>query len=203
MSFFWQAVWVEGGLAIIALIAGMFVGLNYGEYIWCNGETIFQIVLGLLPLIAGYFILLAIPLGALRRIDSFVRELFRQYMMRLSLGQLALIAALAGIGEELFFRGLLQIGLTNIWGLWPAVVVSSFIFGLAHAVTFTYFILAFVISLYFGFLFEYTGNLVVPIAIHAFYDFFVFLYIRSTLIKEDCDGKTTEQALNAIKKADE
>jgi membrane protease YdiL (CAAX protease family) len=103
------------------------------------------------------------------------------------------IAALAGIGEELFFRGMIQLGLSGVLGLevWHAILIASLIFGLAHAVTLTYFILAFVISVYLGFIFDFTDNLLVPIAIHAFYDFFVFLYIRYTphnLREAKCNG---------------
>ena len=180
MSFFWQAIWVEGGLAVIAVLADLIfrLGLNYWQYCWCGSETIWQITLGLLPLIAGYAVLQSLPLAPLQRIDRFVRELFRQHMRQLKLWQLALIAALAGIGEELFFRGLIQLGLSNLLDVWLAVLITSLIFGLAHAVTPTYFLLAFIISLYLGFLFVHTGNLIVPIAVHALYDFAVFLYIR-------------------------
>ena len=190
MSFFWQAVLVEGGLAVIAFV-GIFFGLYYWEYCWCNGETIWQITWGLLPLIAGYFVLQTLPFSGLQRIDRLVREFFRQYMGRLKLWQLALIAALAGIGEELFFRGLLQLGLSLFLDVWLAILITSLIFGLAHAITPTYFLLAFIISLYLGFLFVHTGNLIVPIAIHALYDMFVFLFIRYTphkqeITKKDC-----------------
>ena len=182
MSFFWLAVLVEGGLAVIALIAGFFFGLYLWEYIeWCNAETIWQITWGLFPLIVGYFVLKALPFPGLRRVDNVVREMFRQCMAHLKLWQLALIAALAGIGEELFFRGLLQLGLYNFLDVWLAILISSLIFGLAHAVTPTYFFLSFIVSLYFGWLFVHTGNLLVPLAIHALYDFFVFLYLRHVL----------------------
>jgi len=178
-----MAVLVEGGLAVVAILADwLLLGLNYWKYLWCNGETLFQIVLGLLPLIAGYFVLQALPFAALRRIDQIVRELFQQHMSHLRLWQLAVIAALAGIGEELFFRGLIQLGLSSGLGLnvWLAILITSLFFGLAHSMTLTYFMLTFAVSLYFGFLFDYTGNLLVPIAIHALYDFVVFLYVRFT-----------------------
>jgi len=181
MSFFRMAVWVEGGLAVIALIVGFLFGLYLWEHIWCNWETLWQIAWGLAPLIAGYFVLLALPLSGVQRVGNIVRELFRQYMATLKLWQLAVIAALAGIGEELLFRGLIQLGLSHFMDVWLAILITSLLFGLAHAITFTYFLLTFIISLYFGWLFVHTGNLFVPIAIHALYDFFVFLYVRHTL----------------------
>ncbi|MDR0328658.1 MAG: CPBP family intramembrane metalloprotease [Planctomycetaceae bacterium] len=182
MSFFWQAILVEGGLAVIAILVDLFfaLGLHYREHCQFNGETLQQIAWGLLPLIVGYIVLLVLPFAALRRIDRFVRELFWQHMGHWKLWQLALVAALAGIGEELLFRGLLQLGFCKIFDLWLAILFTSLIFGLAHAITPTYCVLAFVISVYFGYLFAYTDNLVVSIAIHALYDFFVFLYIMFT-----------------------
>ena len=180
MSFFWQAVLVEGGLAVIAFIVGFFLYLNFGQYCWCDSKTIHMIIVGLLPLLIGYFVLQILPLAGLRRVDSLVRNLFWQHMGHLKLWQLALIAALAGIGEELFFRGLIQLWLSQSLDVWVAVLISSLIFGLAHAITPTYFVLTFVVSLYFGWLFVHTGNLIVPIAVHALYDFFVFLFVLLT-----------------------
>jgi len=182
VSFFWQAVLFEGGLAVIAILVDLLfrLGLNYWDHCWCDIETLRQITWGMLPLFVGYFLLQALPLSALRKIDRVVRELFRQHMGHWKLWQLALVAALAGIGEELLFRGLIQLGLSTFLNVWLAVLLTSLLFGLAHAVTPTYCFLAFVISLYFGFLFVQTGNLFVPIAIHALYDFFVFLFIRFT-----------------------
>jgi membrane protease YdiL (CAAX protease family) len=181
MSFFWQAVFVEGGLAVVAVVVALFFGIDYLAHCRCDGETLFLIGAATLILVAGYFVLQALPLASLRQIDRLVRNFFCQYMGQLTLGQLALIAALAGIGEELFFRGMIQLGLFLLGvGEWLAILLTSLLFGLAHAITPIYFLLAFFISLYLGFLFLYTDNLLIPIAVHALYDFFVFLFIRFT-----------------------
>ena len=182
MSFFRQAILIEGGLAVVAILIDLIfrLGLNYWEHCWCDSETLRQIAWGLLPLVVMYFVVQMLPFAALQRIDRMVRELFWQHMGHWKLWQLAMVAALAGFGEELLFRGLFQLGLSTILDVWLAVLLTSLIFGLAHAVTPTYCFLAFLISLYLGFLFVYTENLVVPIAIHALYDFCVFLYILMT-----------------------
>jgi hypothetical protein len=39
----------------------------------------------------------------------------------------------AGVCEEILYRGLLMTALTNMIGLWPAVVASSVVFGIGHA----------------------------------------------------------------------
>jgi membrane protease YdiL (CAAX protease family) len=46
-----------------------------------------------------------------------------------------MIAGLAPIAEELFFRGFLFAGLRTRWSLWPAAITSGLIFGLVHAPT--------------------------------------------------------------------
>jgi len=45
----------------------------------------------------------------------------------------ALLAITAGICEEILFRGLLMAALAEVAGTWPAVVLSTAIFGLGHA----------------------------------------------------------------------
>jgi membrane protease YdiL (CAAX protease family) len=42
------------------------------------------------------------------------------------------IGLLAGTGEELFFRGYMQTRLRQRWGAWPAILVTSLLFGLIH-----------------------------------------------------------------------
>ena len=61
-------------------------------------------------------------------------------------------------------------------GTWIAMAVASLVFGLAHSISWTYIVLATLIGFYFGWLFWISGNLLVPIATHAFYDFYALVY---------------------------
>ena len=88
----------------------------------------------------------------------------------------------AGLGEEMLFRGVLQdqLGIrmgNNIF----AVGISSIIFGLLHAVTPLYALLAGLASIFFGWIYIVTGNLAVPIVTHAFYDWVALLYAHWTV----------------------
>jgi membrane protease YdiL (CAAX protease family) len=74
------------------------------------------------------------------------------------------VGVAAGVGEEMMFRGILQYEITKRLGSAPAVVLSSVVFGMLHAVTPWYALLASLASVYFGVVYSYTGNLVVPIA---------------------------------------
>lgn len=85
--------------------------------------------------------------------------------------QIAVIALLAGLGEEMLFRGIIQQGLQGWLGPWPGLFVASFVFGAAHWVSRSYMLFACLMGLYLGLLYWRTDNLLVPIIIHALYDF--------------------------------
>jgi uncharacterized protein len=78
------------------------------------------------------------------------------------------VAVLAPFFEELYFRGLLHRWFRARWQMWPAIIASSIIFGLAHVdsagVAFSSFILGIVMA----FAYEKTGSLWISIAIHVF-----------------------------------
>jgi hypothetical protein len=48
------------------------------------------------------------------------------------LAAVLVIGLLAGTGEELFFRGYVQTRLRRRWGVWPAILATSVLFGLVH-----------------------------------------------------------------------
>ena len=83
---------------------------------------------------------------------------------------IALVAALAGLGEEALFRGVLQTALLARLPAWAALAVTAAAFGLAHALTLTYAVLAALVGGYLGWLHLASGNLLVPILAHALYD---------------------------------
>ena len=83
---------------------------------------------------------------------------------------MVLVSALAGIGEELLFRGVIQDGLNLHFSTAASLIIASLLFGLAHAVTPAYFIIASLMGLYLGWLYLHTGNLLIPIIVHGLYD---------------------------------
>jgi membrane protease YdiL (CAAX protease family) len=87
----------------------------------------------------------------------------------------------AGLGEEMLFRGVLQYELGIRFGEVVAVAVASVVFGLLHAVTPVYALLASVASVYFGWLYLDSGNLAVPIAAHGIYDIGALVYAHWTV----------------------
>jgi membrane protease YdiL (CAAX protease family) len=84
------------------------------------------------------------------------------------------LAGLAGLSEEVFFRGVLQ----QKMGL----LLASLVFGVLHALSFPYMIWATVTGLYLGWLLLVTQTLWVPIVTHTGIDFMGLVYIRLVVV---------------------
>ncbi len=67
--------------------------------------------------------------------------------------------------------------MTHLAGAWTGLAVASVVFGLLHAVTPTYAVLAALIGVYLGGLWQVTGNILTPIVTHALYDFLLLVYL--------------------------
>ena len=89
---------------------------------------------------------------------------FRRTLGPLSLGEMARIAVLSGIAEELLFRGVIQ--------PWLGLPAAAVIFGLLHFVPdrswFPWTLFATSFGFIAGWLFEERGSLVAPIVAHVF-----------------------------------
>lgn len=134
----------------------------------------------------------------LTEIERVVQQALVPRLMRCSIWQLACLAALAGVGEELLFRWAFQGGvelalrwlqagdLLAVAG-WPtrdgmtfllAAMISAFLFGLCHAVTRAYWVLASFMGLVFSAVVVCGGGILAAILAHGLYDFLVFLMLR-------------------------
>ncbi len=130
--------------------------------------------------------------GPFRRIRDFLVQTLGQYFADCRWYDLAVLAIIAGLSEELLFRGVLQVWIAR-WGLVLGLIGSNVLFGLAHAVTPTYAVFAGILGAFLGWLFHATGepNLTAPIIAHALYDWLAFLFIARISSGEppdDLDG---------------
>lgn len=171
------AVVVEGGLLFLAWLLGWLLDRQpFGLIVWSFRDTLLAVGLTL-PLVLLALILLRWPLGPFARIRRFTHEVLVPLLVPCTRIDLVGIATLAGLGEEMMFRGLLQVvfsgWLGRVWGL----VLASALFGLLHAVTLTYALFAGLMGLYLGWLWMWTGNLLVPILVHALYDLALLWYL--------------------------
>ncbi len=129
-------------------------------------------------------------LSSLRGVYDRVKTILGEPLLRMSELEMFLLAAAAGIGEEVLFRGVIQ-GLfaDPMWGL----AITSVIFGLLHALTVMYFLIATVIGVYLGWLYQTTDHLLVPIVVHWLYDAVALFLFRRRFRKESLSGKERQE----------
>ncbi len=141
-------------------------------------------ILAAIPLVIGMLVLDRSQIAAFRQLRLIVDQLLLPFFREASVGHLALVALAAGVGEELFFRGLLQTGLQQgleaQWGAAIAWMTAGVLFGLAHFITRTYALLAGIVGLYLGGLYWWSDSLVVPVLAHAVYDFVALIHLLRT-----------------------
>lgn len=143
-----------------------------------NQQNVQRGVVACAPMLAMLVILGRSRWPPLARLRRKVREMIGLLFQGVSAAGLAAVSLAAGLGEEILFRGALQ-PLASGWTSPTVGLISvSLIFGLLHAASTTYFILATVVGFYFGWLAQAYDDLVAPIIAHALYDFAALLYLR-------------------------
>lgn len=164
---------------LIPLALGLAVILGqapWAEFRWSAG-TLLLAVAATVPLIGGLSLFGACGPVWFRELESLVRPAVEMLFRERGRAMIILAAALAGFGEELLFRGVLQASLVGPIGPWPAVVLAAVVFGLLHAVSRAYFVVATIMGLYLGALYQLTGNLLLASLVHALYDWFAIEYV--------------------------
>jgi membrane protease YdiL (CAAX protease family) len=115
-------------------------------------------------------------------LTDFIDELVTPLVSNLTLIHGLLISIAAGVGEEFFFRALLQ--------PYIGIVYSSILFSLAHFMFelkrfYILSILYFFIGVLFGVIYEYTHSIWIPLVFHVVYDFIAIVYFRYFFDKRD------------------
>lgn len=123
------------------------------------------------PLLIAYAALRISSADWVREIHARIQEVLLPLFRESGLRGVAALAVLAGVGEELLFRGVLQEGLTRPLGTAAGLAMASALFGAVHWITSAYALIAAGMGLYLGGLYLWTGNLLVPMIAHALYDF--------------------------------
>jgi uncharacterized protein len=183
----------EGSLAVVAVGLGWLLGY---PPLATFRDDLYALGLGLLavaPLLLLLMLCLWVPLRPFSDVLRAVDHMLCPLMRTCSVVELAAIAVLAGFGEEMLFRGVLQAALSDgtrhvldVWtGLgdcptaagWVAILMVAFLFGMAHAVNGSYAVLAGLIGVYLGWLWMASGQLLLPIATHTIYDFLALVYL--------------------------
>jgi membrane protease YdiL (CAAX protease family) len=167
------ALVVEGAIFILALFLARHWGISLfplTEHLLC--DLLIGTAAAVIPFVLFIFTLSekakAIPLlGSVRRI---MKGEIKAVFSSATVVDICLISLWAGLAEELLFRGVIQAK----WGL----IAASILFGALHFVTPAYALLATVVGIYIGLLQHFFQSLLIPIQLHAIYDFGALLYLR-------------------------
>ena len=158
-------------------------GASWAKLHWHWGDVILGVSLSV-PLFALFWILERWPWGPLRKVREISDEVLRPMLRPCRWPDVLLFSALAGFCEELLFRGAVQTTFVQAFGLWPGIFASSLLFGLAHAINFTYIVAATTIGVLLGCLFYWTDSLLVVMVTHGLYDVWAMLHLISTASPE-------------------
>lgn len=173
------ALGFEGGLAVLALALALIFGLAPWLTIELSAEALGLSVAATAPLVAAVLALMQVQWDWVRTLRGIVEDHLLPLFTNAGPVAVLAVAAAAGVGEELLFRGVIQAGLEGLIGPAAALAAASLLFGLAHALTAAYFFLTLLMGLYLGWLYQATGNLLVPMMVHFLYDWIVLAwYLR-------------------------
>lgn len=185
-SFLALAAVFEGGLGLAALLLGKLAGINPLAHLYFSWPALGKAMAGTLPLALLFLVFYRFPVGPLWTIKRLLIETLGPYLAACRWHGLLLLALLAGVCEELFFRGFLQPWIESIGGPMSGLIGSNLLFALAHFITQTYALLAGLMGIYLGLLLDAgeQRNLLIPIVVHTAYDFFAFAVVARTFRQE-------------------
>jgi membrane protease YdiL (CAAX protease family) len=176
------ATWFEGGLILIAYAVGWLVSVDPLAHWAADPMALVWGIAGTLPLYVLFAVTYSVPIAGMRDIKRFLVEKLGPFLGGCRWPELLYLGFLAGISEEILFRGLLQPWFERDWGWLGGLVFSNMIFALVHWVTPLYALLAGLTGAYLGLALDFGGerNLSIPVLIHAIYDFLAFLAVART-----------------------
>ena len=175
----------EASLAVVAIAVGWLVAIHPAATFFWSWSDFGWGVVATLPMFVGLVVCLSVPWEPLKRLTVRVEKLIAPLLEESNLIELVAICLVAGIGEELLFRGLIQ-ELVSGWfsgelAVWIGLLIASLLFGLAHSLSVAYFWVASLIGFYLGTIWLVSDNLLVPITAHGLYDFVAIIYYRHRL----------------------
>ncbi|MBR5161688.1 MAG: CPBP family intramembrane metalloprotease [Thermoguttaceae bacterium] len=175
----------EGTMALIGAVLALVCGLDLSKAFQTSDMAAFfnQLALGV-GLAAAMGILFTfldhVPWSQLKIVSEKTKEIVNEAFKDSSHFNRFLVCLLAGVGEEILFRGFIFIVIFEFWpwglefnmNIFAAVIISSALFGLGHYISLMYFFLSSLLGVVFCLVFLWTGSLIAPVVAHALYDFF-------------------------------
>lgn len=178
----------EGSLVLVAAVVGWFLPIPPWRQIVWSWKGAGWGLAACAPLLAVMLVLRQLRSGPIGRLNRLVDQIVVPMFGGLTAVDFALISIVAGFGEEMLFRGVIQTTFVGWFGLVAGVAIASVLFGLAHIITPTYAVLAAAIGAYLGWLFWLSEDLLAPIIAHAVYDFTALVYLTWRIAKQSSTG---------------
>lgn len=172
-DFFNHACLFEAALVIVAIVLGWVADINPFANLHYSAAAVFYGTGGTIPLFLLFLTLEQMNFESVTNIRNMLMQSLLPGLRHCDWADLFILSAIAGVSEELLFRGVLQPWLESAWGMNVGLIGSNLVFGLVHAITPLYTVLAAVVGIYLGLALDYGGerNLLTPIIIHGLYDF--------------------------------
>jgi membrane protease YdiL (CAAX protease family) len=176
-EFFKKAFYFEASLILVAMALGWIAHISPFINIHLTKTSIIYGIIGTIPLFLMFLAMEHSRGTSVVQIRQFLLRTLGPSLQRYDWVDLFLLAAVAGISEEILFRGVIQPWIEIYWGVMAGLILSNLLFGLVHSVTPLYSILATLVGIYLGFAMDFQGerNLLTPIIIHTLYDFLAFI----------------------------
>jgi hypothetical protein len=190
-----SALAFELGLGLVAILAAWLVGFDWqSRLIPERGRLGRSIVLGLLailPLFAALVWLQRSPPKSLHPLLEVLHGQVVPLFRGLSIVELALLAAAAGVGEELLFRGA-QCAIAT-WvggssGTAAGLILGSVTFGACHWLNNSYAVVTLIVGFYLGLLMILGGQIISPIIAHGGYDLLALVYLTRIVHQRSTDS---------------
>lgn len=176
-DFFKKACSFEAALIPVSVALGWIANINPFQNLHFSESAIAFGVVGTMPLFLLFLAMEQMQAESVIKIKNVLYDTLGPSLHRYHWTDLLILASIAGLSEELLFRGVIQPWIELSWGMSAGLVGCNIIFGLAHAITPLYAVLATFVGIYLSLSLDYGGdrNLLVPVVIHGFYDFLAFV----------------------------
>lgn len=185
LNFLKLAVPFQGALLGIALVLSWCLGYPVWQQLTFSAQSVALGVVATLPMLVFLVLLYQTRIQSLVQIRQLLSEYLGKSLASCSFVDLCALALLAGVSEEFLFRGVIEPWLSR-WGSWTvAIVVGNILFGICHAVTPMYAVLAGLIGIYLSSTLWWAGepNLLIPALCHALYDLVAFVVVRNSYLR--------------------
>jgi membrane protease YdiL (CAAX protease family) len=173
-SLVWPVVAFELALAVVGAGIAWLGGVRPASWLPASGDALAAIGWGLaatVPMALVLVFLLVSPWRPLVRLRRIVNRFVRMIFYSAPWWQMAAVSIAAGVGEEVLFRGAIQPVAASFTTPVIGLVIASLLFGLVHAASWSYFLLATGVGFYLGALAMWRGEIVSATIAHALYDY--------------------------------